>query len=275
MQIENIENIIQRITNPIQSNMEFNFQNKMKRKTPKIAAYDINGYLIKTYNKTTDCIPDGFDATSVSKCITGKRKIHNNFIFIRYDNNQEPRLKIDTKEFKIRKNSREYKNHQILKTIIEKSNTPPEQNIYIPEKNRTRIGMFENNGTLLKVFLTTQELEDYDIKARYAIYKQIYGNFTKKLEKGYKGKYQFRRLETGKTYTINKKYNLADIPFDKQKVFFGKNKPKQDIIPIENFNSVDSESTTLASSPEVQNAITREEPKKNFFQRLVYLFTGK
>jgi cell division protein FtsB len=291
----NIENILKNITPPAQSTMDFKFHTpkKMRKSKSKIAAYDINGYLIKTYDKTIDCIPDGFNATAVTKCIKGKRKLHNNFIFIRYGNNEEPRLKIDSAPYKIRKNSRKHKNLQILKTISEELNNKPKEKFYISKRNRTRLGMFEKDGTLFKVFLTTKEFEDYDYEARYAAYRQVYGRYNKKLKKGYKNKYHFRRLEIGKTYVIGQKYNLDDIPFDTQKVFV-KNSKNKNTIPIENLSPVQNllPITTITSSyPEVEhlkstvqelkNSIEQlkapaEEPKKkNFLQRLVYLFVGE
>lgn len=291
-----IENILKNITTPAQSTMEFKFHtpNKMRKPKSKIAAYDINGYLIKTYDKIIDCVRDGFNATAVTKCVNGKRKLHNNFIFIRYKAGEEPRLKIDSSLYTIRKNSRKHKNLQILKTISEELNNKPKEKFLITKKHRTRIGMFEKDGTLFKVFLTTKDLEDYDASAQYAAYNQIYGRYNKKLKKGYKNKFHFRRLQVGETYIIGEKYNLADIPFDTQKVFI-KNKnniPVETPIPIENFNtvSVSPEVENLKNTvQELKNSIETlikvptekvddaiEKPKKkNFFQRLAYLFTGE
>lgn len=299
--MNNIEDKLKKLNNLIntnitQSNMDFKFHTTKttKRSKSKIAAYDINGYLIKTYDKTIDCIPDGFNATAVTKCVKGKRKLHNNFIFIRYGKDEEPRLKIDSAPYKIRKNSRQHKNMEILKTISEELNKKPEEKFHISKQNRTRIGMFEKDGTLFKVFLTTKEFEDYDYQARYAAYKQIHGKYTKKLKKGYKNKYHFRRLEIGKTYVIGQKYNLDDIPFDVQKIFVKNSKSKK-VIPIENLPPVENllpPTTITTSYPEVEHLKTTvqelknsieqlktptEEPKKkkNFFQRLVYLFVGE
>lgn len=276
MQIENIESIIQRITNPVQTTMDFKYQSNKKNTKTKIAAYDINGYLIKTYNKIAECAADGFHTKSVSKCLTGKLKTHNNFIFIKYEN-QEPNLKIDTREYKARKNSLKFNSLQILKTITENKVNNTKQKIHIPKGNRTRIGMFEKNGNLIKIFLSSKELEEYDYKARYAVYQQIYGECSEKLKKGYKGKYFFRRLEAGKTYTLEEKYDYNQIPFDCQKRFFSRN---INTIPIEEPKAIPLENTVipieeLKTIPIEDIIIPTEEPKRNFMQRLRYLFTGK
>jgi hypothetical protein len=81
------------------------------------------------------------------------------------------------------------------------------------------------------------------------------------------GKYQFRRLEKGKTYLLGYQYNLAEFKFDHQKRFLKvKRKVKTDITNTEAKETI---TTSL-----VENIIPTEQPKRNFMQRLIYLFTG-
>lgn len=222
----NIENILSNITLGGNTNMEYQTPSKQNNNKTKVAVYDINGYLIRTYNKSVDTLKDGFNPNKVSKCITGILKTHNNCIFLKVDSNS-PAQKIDPKPFTMRKNSTAFKNQMMLNCIIDSYEKNHKQIVKIPENNKIRIGMFNKKGHLIKVFLHTKEIQDDNTVSDYTIYKYVYGDLTpKRLKKGYKGKYYFRRLQAGNSYTIGEKYNVFQIPYDTQTRFVGKSKKK-------------------------------------------------
>jgi hypothetical protein len=277
------------ITNPNQTIMDFEYQTNKPQK-PKVqqnrfrqavAQYDIHGNLIKTYDSVLDTAKSGYNPQCVSKCINNKLKLHDKNIFIAIKNKNNVAKKIDPTPFITNKNSNLGLNNLIVNSLFseqkETPTTPEYTKVIIPKNNKTRIGMFLNDGTLERVILNHTELKQLK-RAKNMAFKHIYGNFTsKKIKKGYLGKYQFRRLEKGKTYLLGYQYNLAEFKFDYQRRFLNvKRKVKTDIL-----NTVVKETSipileakeTITTSL-VENIIPTEQPKRNFMQRLIYLFTG-
>ena len=255
-----------KMDNNTQQKINYNI-NTTTDKNSKISVYDTNGYLIRTYSKAVDASYDGFDPKKISKCLTGVMKTHNNCIFKRIENNM-PELKIDPFQFIVPKNSLRFKqqilmnnnsntNNSIIDNISIHSSTPDDQTnkIKIPINNNLRVGMFSKNGTLLKIFLNTKEVLDDEIISKYTIYRYIYGNLTpNRLKKGYKGKYHFRRLIPGNTYTIGEKYDYKSIPYDTQSKFIKNKKPQQ------------NKTSKLKSIP------SNKEQKKGILTRIINFF---
>jgi hypothetical protein len=277
----NIEEKLQQLVLNGLGDMQYispNTNNRQKLMKP-VAQYDIRGNIIRTYNSVEETAKSGYNPQSVSKCINNKLKLHDKNIFIAIKNKDNVAKKIDPTPYITNKNSNLGLNNLIVNNLINmKRDLVPEQKVpkqiipeytkvIIPKNNKTRIGMFLNDGTLERVILNHTELKQLK-RAKNMAFKHIYGNFTsKKIKKGYLGKYQFRRLEKGKTYLLGYQYNLAEFKFDHQKRFLKvKRKVKTDITNTEAKETI---TTSL-----VENIIPTEQPKRNFMQRLIYLFTG-
>jgi uncharacterized protein (DUF3820 family) len=277
------------ITNPNQTIMDFEYQTNKPQK-PKVqqnrfrqavAQYDIHGNLIKTYDSVLDTAKSGYNPQCVSKCINNKLKLHDKNIFIAIKNKNNVAKKIDPTPFITNKNSNLGLNNLIVNSLFseqkETPTTPEYTKVNIPKNNKTRIGMFLNDGTLERVILNHTELKQLK-RAKNMAFKHIYGNFTsKKIKKGYLGKYQFRRLEKGKTYLLGYQYNLAEFKFDYQRRFLNvKRKVKTDILNtvVKETSIPILEAKEAITTSLVENIIPTEQPKRNFMQRLIYLFTG-
>ena len=276
----NIEEKLQQLVLNGLGDMQYispNTNNRQKLMKP-VAQYDIRGNIIRTYNSVEETAQSGYNPQSVSKCINNKLKLHDKNIFIAIKNKNNVAKKIDPTPYITNKNSNLGLNNLIVNTLFleqkETPTTPEYTKVIIPKNNKTRIGMFLNDGTLERVILNHTELKQLK-RAKNMAFKHIYGNFTsKKIKKGYLGKYQFRRLEKGKTYLLGYQYNLAEFKFDYQRRFL---KVKRKVIT----NTVVKETSipileakeTITTSL-VENIIPTEQPKRNFMQRLIYLFTG-
>jgi hypothetical protein len=302
MQNQEIENIINRMSN--NQNLKFDFQSNKKKKNmtnfkerlnktrkSKIATYDLNGYLIRTYENLSLVRNDGYDPISVGKCLNGDQKTHNDCIFIRLEKSQTPTSRIDSTEYKINKNSTKYKNLQILKSIsqskTEENNKPETENFRtVNTKNSlTRVGMFDKKGVLLEVFLTQESInKHFGKQSNRTIYRYMYGSFSeRRLKKGFRNKFYFRKLEKKTKYFIGKQYDLSSFPQAKQTRFKIIKKELQKInnIPNEN-NSIilnnpikeESQNINIVSNQNEQNSIQNKE-YKSFWSRMKWLFFGK
>jgi hypothetical protein len=282
----NIEEKLQQLVLNSLGDMQYispNINNRQKSMKP-VAQYDIRGNIIRTYNSVEETAKSGYNPQCVSKCINNKLKLHDKNIFIAIKNKNNVAKKIDPTPYITNKNSNLGLNNLIVNNLINmKRDLVPEQiipeytKVNIPKNNKTRIGMFLNDGTLERVILNHTELKQLK-RAKSMAFKHIYGNFTsKKIKNGYLGKYQFRRLEAGKTYSLGYQYNLNNFKFDYQKRFLNvKKKVKLDItntvVPEASIPILEAKEAITTSL--VENIIPTEQPKRNFMQRLWYLFTG-
>ena len=277
----NIEEKLQQLILNGIGDLEYLTTNKKRKSMKPVAQYDIHGNLIKTYDSVLDTEKSGYNPQCVSKCINNKLKLHDKNIFIAIKNKNNVAKKIDPTPFITNKNSNLGLNNLIVNNLFseqkETPTTPEYTKVNIPKNNKTRIGMFLNDGTLERVILNHTELKQLK-RAKNMAFKHIYGNFTsKKIKKGYLGKYQFRRLEKGKTYLLGYQYNLAEFKFDYQRRFLNvKRKVKTDILNtvVKETSIPILEAKEAITTSLVENIIPTEQPKRNFMQRLIYLFTG-
>jgi hypothetical protein len=219
----NIEEKLQQLILNGIGDLEYHTTNKRQKSMKPVAQYDIRGNIIRTYDSVDETAKSGYNPQCVSKCINNKMKLHDKNIFIAIKNKNNVAKKIDPTPYITNKNSNLGLNNLIVNNLFseqkETPTTPEYTKVIIPKNNKTRIGMFLNDGTLERVILNHTELKQLK-RAKSMAFKHIYGNFTsKKIKKGYLGKYQFRRLEAGKTYSIGYQYNLNDFKFDYQKRF--------------------------------------------------------
>jgi hypothetical protein len=277
----NIEEKLQQLILNGIGDLEYLTTNKKRKSMKPVAQYDIRGNIIRTYDSVDETAKSGYNPQCVSKCINNKMKLHDKNIFIAIKNKNNVTKKIDPTPFITNKNSNLGLNNLIVNSLFSEQKetpaTPEYTKVIIPKNNKTRIGMFLNDGTLERVILNHTELKQLK-RAKNMAFKHIYGNFTsKKIKKGYLGKYQFRRLEKGKTYLLGYQYNLNDFKFDYQKRFLNvKKKVKTDItntvVPEASIPILEAKEAITTSL--VENIIPTEQPKRNFMQRLIYLFTG-
>ena len=291
---------MQKITNP--QNLEY-ITTKPKRKyfQQRVAQYDINGHIIRTYNSVKETKECGYNQQCVSMCINKQMKLHDNNIFIKLKGNQKAAVKIDPTPYITRKNSPVGINNlitndiinttkpEVVNTVIPKV-TPIETPKQLPKPkslNKAGVGMFLKNGILVNIFHN-----DADIIKEFgytsSVYDHLYGRIkTKsKLKNGYKNKFFFRKMETDMVYTIGQKYNLNDFPQAVSKR--NKNNTPTEItkpvkIPkVKNQDTKKKTATQTIDIPEVNRkdinkiniSVEVKDKKRNFFQRLVYLFRG-
>ncbi len=294
---------MQKITNP--QNLEY-ITTKPKRKyfQQRVAQYDINGHIIRTYNSVKETKECGYNQQCVSMCINNQMKLHDNNIFIKLKGNQKAAVKIDPTPYITRKNSPVGINNLITNDIINTSvNTPvvvpPVDNtpvVVAPVVSTTKykkanIGVFNKTGMLIDILNS-----DKDIIRMFGytsgVYDHLYGHIkTKsKLKKGYKNKFFFRKLECDETYTVGQKYNLNSFPQAVSKR--GNNntptqKPKPKPKPVENkkiknldtkknkaIQTIDIPDVNKDNIDKINISIEVKDKKRNFFQRLAYLFRG-
>ena len=276
-----------KMNNTIQSTMNLLYTNKKTYITKPIAQYDLSGNLIRIYNSGQETAKHGYDPTSVSKCVNNKLKLHNNSIFIKIPNKDKVEPKIDPKPYTF---------HKDIETNSNK-NEFVKETITIKPKG-LRIGMFNKQKELLQVFTKIKQIEN-KFGHTSGVFDHLYGKIkTKnKIKNGYNNLYFFRKLEIGQTYTIGEKYDLRK--FEKavpRKITSGPNKnvttleetiiPENKTIPVEykniNTETIPTKNKTIPienktiTIEELKKIFPQPEPKKrNFMQRLMYLFTGK
>lgn len=276
-----------KMNNTIQSTMNLIYTNKKTYTTKPIAQYDLSGNLIRIYNSGKETAQHGYDPTSVSKCVNNKLKLHNNSIFVKIPNKDKAEPKIDPEPYTF---------HKDIETNSNK-NEFVKETITIKPKG-LRIGMFNKQKQLLQVFSKRKEIEN-KFGHTSGVFDHLYGKIkTKnKIKKGYNNLYFFRKLEIGQIYTIGEKYDLRK--FEKavpRKITSGPNKnvttvketiiPENKTIPVEykniNTETIPTKNKTIPvenktiTIEELKKIFPQPEPKKrNFIQRLMYLFTGK
>jgi hypothetical protein len=282
---QKINNII--LTNPIQSTVDFEYQsNRFKQ---PVAQYDICGNIIRTYDCIKETKKSGYNPTIVSKCIHNKIKLHDNNIFIKIDNKDNVINKIDPTPF-INNRNKIKKSKPPISNIIENN----KESITIKPKGM-RIGMFNKQNILLEVFTKEQQVIN-KFGHVSGVYDHLYGKIKKKnkIKKGYKNLYFFRKLNIGQTYTLGNSYDLSQFEISQPRKIVTniKTQPvtvieEPKITPIENTIPPIEEPKTIPvenmvipveeikTIPVEDIIIPTEEPKRNFMQRLRYLFTGK
>ena len=281
--------------NTIQTTMQLNYNSNknQKRFTKPIAQYDLKGNLIRTYASGLETATLGYNPQCVSKCVNNKMKLHNKSIFIKIPNKNKVEPKIDPTPFLVYRNDKISTKNEIVK-----------ETITIKPKG-IRIGMFNKQKQLLRVFNSIKQIKN-EFGHSSGVFDHLYGRIkTKnKIKNGYNDLYFFRKLSVGQTYTIGEKYDLRNFEDAVPRIINPKitNKPediivtlkeikttnpeneiipienpivpmKNEIIPIEN-PIVNVENKTI-SIEELKNILTPEPKKRNFIQRLVYLFTGE
>lgn len=257
--MNNIENKLQKIEqltmNKItNSPMDYITTQNNAFKQP-VAQYDIRGNLIRTYESVKETEKSGYDSASVSKCIHNKLKLHDRSIFIKIKHNQKPLNKIDPTPYILRKNSNIGLNNLIVTDIsTTKQNETPNMEVKL---KKSGIGMFNKKGMLIDIFTTEAQIVNM-FGHSSGVYDHLYGRIkTKsKINKGYKNKFFFRKLDKNKSYNVGQKYNLNDFPQAQPKKLNYKN-PKSSI-----------KKNTKSS---IKNDTLEE--KKSILQRLVgYIF---
>ncbi len=243
---------------------------KENRFKQPVAQYDIRGNIIRTYDCIKETKKSGYNPTIVSKCINNKIKLHDNNIFIKIKDKNNIALKIDPAPYINNRKSTMGLNNLIvnnLKTLEDNQN----KKTFTIKSNGLRIGMFNKSKMLLEVFT-----DEHQIKNTFGhvsgVYDHLYGRITgkNKIKRGYKNLYFFKKLNVGQSYTIGEKYDFSQ--FEKAEP----RKIKRNIIPNKNIVKQIPKVENIIPTPKVDNIIPTEEPmKKNFMQRLVYLFTGK
>lgn len=255
-------------------NLQFLSPNKKKTKpTIPIAQYDINGNIIRTYTSLEETSKCGYSPQSVSKCINHKLKLHDKNIFIRIKNLASVPRKIDPTPYLPNIKSTMGLNNRILNNI--QNNTeeviPTMNNIKtytIDNKLNTRIGMFNKKQILLDVF-THQDQITKMFGHTSGVYDHLYGKIKgkNKIKNGYKNKFFFKKLNVGQTYTQGEKYEFSQF---------------EQAVPRKFVKHTTPEVTKAVKRTPIKTKIkskkivdTTPKAEKNFFQRLVYLFTGK
>jgi hypothetical protein len=148
----------------------------------------------------------------------------------------------------------------------------------ITKKDRVRMGVFYNDGTLYSVCLNSKELNDKWGKASRTLYDYMRGRVSKHgMKKGYKNLFQVRRLPIGKTFTLGEVYDLSEFQFDNitnvRKPFNRKNKTKQNI-KMEIINMPDFTIPIQQYQPIVEETVitSNGEPKKGILTRIASFF---
>ena len=274
---QKINNIM--ITNPNQTTMDFKYQTnkpqkpkvKQNRFRQAVAQYDIHGNIIRTYDSVLDTAKSGYNPQCVSKCLNKKIKLHEKCIFTRVENKSNIPSKIDPTPYIIIKST--------IETNTPIVDTPNKESITI-KPNGLRIGMFDKQKKLLEVFTKEKQIVD-KFNHSSGVYDHLYGKITSrdKIKNGYKNLYFFRKLNIGQTYTLGEVYDLSQFEKAKPRKFV-KNIKTQPSIPVEEIIKTPIENTVIPveeikTIPVEDIIIPTEEPKRNFMQRLRYLFTGK
>jgi hypothetical protein len=145
----------------------------------------------------------------------------------------------------------------------------------IKEEHKVRMGIFYNNGRLHSVCLNSKDLiEKWGESQTRSLYKYMRGKRSKHcIKKGYKNKFQVRRLPIGKTFTINETYKISELGFDKKI-----RKP----ISKRNTDNVKMQIIDLPNDSIIPNPVTEElvktntiKPKLGFLNKIASFFYKK
>jgi hypothetical protein len=283
---QKINNIM--MTNPNQTTMDFEYQTNKPQKSKvqnrfrqAVAQYDIHGNIIRTYDSVGDTAKSGYNPQCVSKCLNNKIKLHGKSIFIRVKNKSNISSKIDPTPYIIIKSTIE-SNTPIVDTVenIIVNNAESNKESITIKPNGLRVGMFDKQKKLLEVFTKEKQIID-KFGHTSGVYDHLYGKITNKnkLKNGYKNLYFFRKLNIGQTYTLGEVYDFSQFEKSKPRKFV-RNIKIQPSIPTEEIKTIPVEDTVIPveeikTIPVEDIIVTIEEPKRNFMQRLIYLFTGK
>lgn len=103
------------------------------------------------------------------------------------------------------------------KTMNKQKPVVNKESYEIKEEHKVRMGIFYNNGKLHSVCLNSKDLIEKWGNSSRRLYYHMRGNGPQtRIKKGYKNKFQVRRLPIGKTFTINETYKLSELEFDKK-----------------------------------------------------------
>ena len=242
-------------TNPNQTTMKLEYltDKKQKRFTKRVAQYNLEGILMKTYDSVQETEDSGYSAFCVSKCINHKIKLHKKCIFMKIKNGKDAETKIDASPYLVHTSKTKVNDN---KEEVSNNNEIVKETITIKPKGM-RIGMFNKQKKLLQVFTKIEQITN-KFGHTSGVYDHLYGKVKKK--SGYNNLYFFKELNVGQTYTINEKYDFKQFEKAIPK------KIKKNIVPVQETKMV----------PVKNKIISTEEPiiKRNFFQRLKYLITG-
>ena len=279
--------------NTVQTTMKLQY--KTNNSIKPIAQYDLRGNLIRIYNSGKETAEQGHNPQCVSRCVNNRMRLHNKFIFIKVPNKNNVESKIDPKPYLIYRNGTISNKNEILK-----------ETITIKPKG-LNLGMFNKQKQLLHVFQHVKEINN-KFGHSSGVFDHLYGRIkTKnKMKNGYNNLYFFRKLSVGQTYTIGEKYDLRKFEDAVPRIITEKiaKKPKNTIIPqkkpktippkdiiihAEETNTFPLENIILPieelktnpienkmiSIEELKNILKPETKKRNFMQRLMYLFSGE
>ena len=158
------------------------------------------------------------------------------------------------------------------KTMNKQKSVVNKESYEIKQEHKVRMGIFYNNGRLHSVCLNSKDLIEKwgDSQAR-SLYKYMRGKPSKNcIKKGYKNKFQVRRLPIGKTFTINETYKISELGFDKKV-----RKP----ISKRNTDNVKMQIIDLPTVSIIPNPVTEElvktntiKPKLGFLTKIASFF---
>jgi len=242
--------------NPNQTTMKLEYltDKKQKRFTKRVAQYNLEGILMKTYDSVQETEDSGYSAFCVSKCINNKIKLHKKCIFMKIKNGKDAETKIDASPYLV---------HMSKTKVNDNKEKVSKETITIKPKGM-RIGMFNKQKKLLQVFTNIDQITN-KFGHTSGVYDHLYGKVKKK--SGYNNLYFFKELNVGQTYTINEKYDFKQFKKAIPK------KIKKNIVPVQETKMVPMENTIIPVE-ELKTILTEEPIKRNFFQRLKYLITG-
>jgi hypothetical protein len=252
----------------IQTTMKLEYKTDKKQKTSEkpIAQYDTGGNLIRIYNSGKETEENGYNSQCVSKCVHNKMKLHKNFIFIKISNNQNADPKIDPTPYLIN-----------LRNSVKSEKVENIKNSITIQATGLRIGMFNKQKELLEVFTNNEQIVK-KFGHNSGVYDHLYGKIlTKnKRKKGYKNLYFFRKLNIGQTYNIGEKYDLNQFENATPRKFTNSINPKptNNTVPVKETEIIPVYNQIIPVE-ELKNILPEEPKKRNFMQRLKYLFTGK